>query len=590
MPEGDESEVSAPVDEPTAVAGPEDHPSPGEEPAGEGREEEPAPTGRPGRWRRVLGGLAAGAILGSAITGGALAWKATRAETFPPLVAAWALLAPAALVAAFLALPTKPGRGRRRLRQVGACLTVVIVGGLVVATRGVEPCDKRAPGVKLAGCHLAGRNLSGRNLSGADLTGADLRGARLVATDLRGAVLVKTRLSGIKAARVDLGRADLRGAVLDRADLSDAHLEEAKLSTATLVGATMPRISARSVELDGGSLGGADLSGADLAAARFAGAAMEGANLSGARASGIDLSRAKASGAVFDGADLSAATLTGADLSKGSFTKTRMAKAQAAGANFAESTLAGTNLHEARLGAAGFVKARVTDADLGGADLTGASMTGVEMRAVALEGAVLAGTKDLNDAALAGALGVEEARVSRALSLRSARFDTPEQVTSAVARVCVGLGTAGARPYGPTPGFHALVVLDNTGKIATSGAVGQLRTIAKNGNWEPAGVRYAELVACVADERRELVQDCGPYTGDSGGVRNFIRERLTRQVRLVSALTGAVVSERTFSGDTPRGCLATERGPTAGTTPVSITGSSPSVDDMGAWLTEAVHP
>ena len=172
--------------------------------------------------------------------------------------------------------------------------------------------------------------------------------------------------------------------------------------------------------------------------------------------------------------------------------------------------------------------------------------------------------------------------------LRSVRFEPPEQILAAVGPACAGTAAAGTRAFTDSPEFHSNFVLNGAGKASDIGPLRQLRAFARDQKWAPAGMRYAELVTCVDDEESQQVQDCGNYRNQTTGeVRNVVRMRLSRQIRVVSVATGQTVAERTFQGETPRACQSTESFP-AGTGPVAVNGPAPSADEMQAWLADLV--
>jgi hypothetical protein len=212
------------------------------------------------------------------------------------------------------------------------------------------------------------------------------------------------------------------------------------------------------------------------------------------------------------------------------------------------------------------------------------------MSNVALDSAELGGVVDLDDTTLAAGLGVGPAKVSRTLSLRGVRLEPAEQILTAVGAACAGTAVAGTHPFTDSPDFHANLVVNGAGKASDIGALRQLRAFARDQKWAPAGMRYAELVTCVDDEDSQPVQDCGNYRNSSTGeLRDVVRVRLSRQIRVVSVATGQTVAERRFQGEIPRACQATESLP-AGSGSVAVAGTAPSADDMQAWLLDLVKP
>jgi uncharacterized protein YjbI with pentapeptide repeats len=527
-------------------------------------------------------------VIGTGAAGTALGWHATATEEYPPLVAAWILLTPLAVAAATFAVRRGPEAHRRLRRGAGAVVVLLVIAGLTVTTTRVDPCDLRGPRVVLTGCDLAGRDLRGANFLDGDLRGANLSKAKLAGAVLSGAMLTEAKLT-----RADLGKAVLVEAKLQGAVLRDANLAGANLDRAVLTGATLA-----GVDLSGASLSKTRLGGVSLEKARLVGASLQGTDLTRANLAGSDLSQARGTqvslasatltGATLDGADLGETDLGVADLSGASLTGTVLSRLRAVGANFSHTTLKGTDLRKATLDRATFVGAHLESTNLREASLKDAVMTDVTLSNVALDSAELGGVVDLDDAALAAGLGVDAAKVSRTLSLRSVRFEPPDQVVAQIGPACVGTAAAGTRAFTASAEFHSNVVLNGAGKASDIGPLRQLRAVAVDQKWAPAGLRYAELVTCVDDEGSQQVQDCGNYRNrDTGEVRDVVRLQLSRRIRVVSVASGQTVAERTFQGDVPRSCQPSESFP-AGTGPITIRGPAPSADDMQAWLTDFV--
>jgi hypothetical protein len=141
-----------------------------------------------GRWWKRRGVVILG--LGMLVVAGVVRTAyGSHAQEYPPLVAAWVLLTPLALATATIAARRGPAGHRRLRRAASLAVAGLVIGGLALTTRGVDPCDHRGPGVVLVGCNLAGRDLRGDNLVRGDLRGANLSKAKLGGADLTGAKL-----------------------------------------------------------------------------------------------------------------------------------------------------------------------------------------------------------------------------------------------------------------------------------------------------------------------------------------------------------------------------------------------------------------
>lgn len=141
--------------------------------------------------------------------------------------------------------------------------------------------------------------------------------------------------------------------------------------------------------------------------------------------------------------------------------------------------------------------------------------------------------------------------LARTLAIQRIRIEARDDVIAALGAACRG------RPVTPAAGFpsgdlHPAVLLTESG--APSTFAGDAPAI-----WEPVAVRFAQLVACV-EEDRQVVQVCGGYFNVTTGAPapGITRFRLTLAVRLVEARTGRLVEERVFQGGEPRQCQLTE--------------------------------
>ena len=154
------------------------------------------------------------------------------------------------------------------------------------------------------------------------------------------------------------------------------------------------------------------------------------------------------------------------------------------------------------------------------------------------------------------------------------RHARPSQaILDALAGVCQGQGQPRAAGYSPGMGEHKLVLLDAHGKpTAWTGAMPR--------SWRPAQIEEAELVLCVGEERAELIQTC-QYRGGP----DILRYQNMRELRLLDARTGALVSQTVVGGKPPRRCqeLETVKMTSLGGLPVSV-------EDVLEWLQADIQP
>lgn len=387
--------------------------------------------------------------------------------------------------------------GRRGIPR-GAFVGFGVAAAGVVAVAAwltFTSCQNRlGPGVSLSGCDFARAVLGGEDLHGADLSEADLAGSDLTSADLSDA---------------DLSNASLVGAALDDADLVGARLVDADM---------------RDSDLSGANLESAELTGADLRGAILNGTTLLGVTMSRANLAGVDIPEV-----MMPGSDLSGSDFTGALLRDADLRDSDLSDAVLDDVGLASATLTGVDLSGASL-----VGANLVRADLSGSDLTGADLTEASLDHVAL-----IGIEGLDDAGLADALGVAPDELAQALSEHDISLEGRQEILAALSGACRG-GVPGAASL-TNGGFRPLALF---------GANGDRHKFTDEvpGSWEPRSTRFAQLVACVGSDRRELVETCRYFNVATGApvdpVRRFSR---SVSVRVVTARTGKIVAQRVFS-------------------------------------------
>jgi hypothetical protein len=145
-------------------------------------------------------------------------------------------------------------------------------------------------------------------------------------------------------------------------------------------------------------------------------------------------------------------------------------------------------------------------------------------------------------------------------------------ILEAMAGVCLGQAEPRAAMYNPGSDVHKLVLLDSNSKpTAWTGALPRA--------WRPERIEETELVLCVVEERTEVIQTC-QYRGGP----DIDRSQSMRDLVLLEARTGAVVSKTIVSGKSPRRCqeLETVKMTSLGGLPVSV-------EDVVEWLKQDVE-
>lgn len=106
-------------------------------------------------------------------------------------------------------------------------------------------------------------------------------------------------------------------------------------------------------------------------------------------------------------------------------------------------------------------------------------------------------------------------------------------------------------------------------------------TATLSGRWKTVDADGAELVLCVGEEQRVVVERC-PYA--LGGGRSVLeRIAYTREARLVVARTGQVLGGKTVAGTPPSECTSVEAFTGAGAT-TEREGGHVTAADFAAFL------
>ncbi|MEX2459218.1 MAG: pentapeptide repeat-containing protein [Actinomycetota bacterium] len=414
-------------------------------------------------------------------------------------------------------------RGPRRPAGVAvAILLVVVLVGSAFAV--VTNCDNRlTPGGDLSGCDfadvdLAGLDLSGANLSKADLSGADLSGANLSRANLSGtngagAQLSRANLSEVTGVELNLKGANLARANLTGADLTGADLRDADLGGTNLSQVNLSRADLRDHDFSGADFAGQVLSGADLTGTIWVDAVLLEARLDGARLVNANLAKVSADEADFSGAVLDGATFVQAQLDR---------------ATFDGASMEGTNLEKVGAEEASFEGATMSDINLDGALMTDAT--------------------GFTDPELAEALGIDLSELGSFTAERFIRLESRFDIIPVLGKACLGRAVEGAAAF-KGPGLHPLVAAGPRG-----GHIQGLGDRPRDLFWEPAALRFGELVACVEPEEEITVEVCQYVTTSGAPGKPTRRVRFRRTVRLVEASTAKVLFTETYEGSFPDQC------------------------------------
>lgn len=147
----------------------------------------------------------------------------------------------------------------------------------------------------------------------------------------------------------------------------------------------------------------------------------------------------------------------------------------------------------------------------------------------------------------------------------------------ALAEACYGNGVAAAAAYSEASGTHLAAGMRLSGKDYSSyNYVIPDKALAK-------GVADAELVVCLQEEQKELLERC-PYSKDDDDEDISFVERYGYEVEvtIVEAQTGKTVAEKKLKGDEPRECEDYEEFP-KGKNTLTLEGEKVSSAQVHDW-------
>jgi hypothetical protein len=119
------------------------------------------------------------------------------------------------------------------------------------------------------------------------------------------------------------------------------------------------------------------------------------------------------------------------------------------------------------------------------------------------------------------------------------------EVIDAAAQACERIPVPEAAHYTSGPGNHPFVVITESGRSVNSHYYPE--------NWLPNSVSELQIVACVGEEKWQLVQTCKYINGPS-----ILRYQSNANVVIVEARTGNTVDQFILEGDLPRQCRDAE--------------------------------
>lgn len=171
------------------------------------------------------------------------------------------------------------------------------------------------------------------------------------------------------------------------------------------------------------------------------------------------------------------------------------------------------------------------------------------------------------DAWLAVALGVTQAKIAAETRRLGIQLEPLKAIEAKAGAARNGKPVTGAHKYVASGAFHPAVLFTET---SLPGGTAE--------RWAPTALRFLEIVVTqrVTWQRIEVCHYYGP---------DITRFRAVSTVRVISAATGKVVSQRTYRGAAPRACRHSE---TYSLT--ELRGSTPSIAPAITWLKSLIHP
>jgi len=138
-------------------------------------------------------------------------------------------------------------------------------------------------------------------------------------------------------------------------------------------------------------------------------------------------------------------------------------------------------------------------------------------------------------------------------TVNGTRFLKRDTIIAALNGVCQGKGVENAASYDAASGSRPAVLLDKNG-------FSHMWSDYLPSAWEPTGIRFAQLVACI-DPQESTIISSTPYclgTSDCSNPTYLKRYRYRLEVEIRRAREGALLAKQTFYGDAPRSAERTE--------------------------------
>lgn len=200
------------------------------------------------------------------------------------------------------------------------------------------------------------------------------------------------------------------------------------------------------------------------------------------------------------------------------------------GSDFSGKDLSNVSFRNSDLRNVNFSNSNLSGVDFSGSELNGTAFTNAILSNNSFDSVDLRGSIDLSDQQLSNALNIPVEDLYAITAQKQILFEDRDQILHTLSAVCDQGIVEGAHQYDPEKTFHTMVVFDAAGEI------NNLTDTAKRNNWEPTAIRFTDLVACVGETEKVVIETCQYEEG-------LERSRVARIriVRVIAAKTGEVL-------------------------------------------------
>ena len=213
------------------------------------------------------------------------------------------------------------------------------------------------------------------------------------------------------------------------------------------------------------------------------------------------------------------------------------------GKDFSGMDLSGSAMRYSNLQRVNFSSANLSGVDFTGSDLTGAALEGAILNENEFALSNLTAVTGLSDESLAIAMGVPVEDLYKYTAEKMIRLEDRQQILDTVREACSGHAIPSAHAFESAQTFRTMAVFNAEGKNTN------LTEYALNQRWEPMAVRYVDLVACVGDEYKDVIETCNYEEGHT-----IDRIVYKRDIMVYATRTGEIALITSLVGGQPAFC------------------------------------